>query len=255
MSEVQPDLRQQFIARTLTETPEVKYDPMDFAQVRGLLYKNVFNAVRKRFPLYNEQHVLDVENLEYSDPDSFTIKQQKEAILNGQSLGRRLTGNWVLKDAVTGEELQRSGRKTIMRVPHMTERGTFIKNGHEYTFSNIMRLEPGVYTRKAGDGTIAAQFNVEQGTGSGFALKLEPDKGRFIIERGGTRVPAYTVYKDMGISDDEMRGTWGDELFEINRAFGTTGTARNSADALYGGKPEEIDDTTSDAIPEPQVDA
>jgi hypothetical protein len=58
------------------------------------------------------------------------------------------------------------------------------------------------------------------------------------------------VYKDLGISDDEMRGTWGDELFEINRAFGTTGTARNSADALYGGKPEEIEVTEVEAAGE-----
>lgn len=45
---------------------------------------------------------------------------------------------------------------------------------------------------------------------------------------------AYTVFHDMGITDEAMREAWGDELFQKNKAAGSGEKARNAADAIYG---------------------
>ena len=100
-----------------------------------------------------------------------------------------------------------------MKVPYMTDRGTFIRSGHEYTFNNIMRLEPGVYTKKNNDDEITAQFNVKRGTGAGFNMRFIPSTGLFQFSRGTTNAPAYAVFKELGMDDEQIKKQWGPELF------------------------------------------
>lgn len=46
----------------------------------------------------------------------------------------------MLRDAATNQVVSRTKPQTLLKVPYMTDRGTFINSGHEYTFNNIMRL-------------------------------------------------------------------------------------------------------------------
>ena len=119
-----------------------------------------------------------------------------------------------------------------MNVPYITDRGTFIRNGHEYAFSNIMRMEPGVYTKQRDD-EISAQFNIKKGTGAGFNMFLQPNTGIFKIKRNTTSVPAYTVFRDMGITDEQMKEAWGQELFDKNKAAGSDEKASMAANKIY----------------------
>ena len=154
--------QQKYIADVLTDKPVSIYAMDDYPAIRKQLFNNVLDALDKRFPLYNDKYVLALENVGYDDPEDISIEDQKKAIMEGKSVSRRVRGNWVLKDAATDKVLQRTGRMTLMRVPYMTERGTFIRNGHEYTFNSIMRLEPGVYTKKKNDdGTMQFKICIE----------------------------------------------------------------------------------------------
>lgn len=224
--------KQRFISNVLTEKPTSIYRLDDFKEIRKQLFNNVANAITERYPLYNDRYTLSLEDIGYTDPEYYTIKQQKKALLEGKSLTRRLRGTWVLRDTQSGDEVSRSQRMTLMKVPYMTDRGTFIRNGHEYSFTNIMRLEPGVYTKQR-ENEITAQFNVKKGTGAGFNMKLQPDTGIMQVSRGTANAPAYTVFKDMGISDDAMRSSWGDELFQKNKLAGEGEKARLAADKIY----------------------
>lgn len=228
------DTRQTYISSILTEKPEKVYDPLDFTAVRTALYDNVLDSVLKRFPLFNDRYSLGLEDVKYDDPADFSIKDQKKAILEGRSLGRRLRGSWVLRDVNTDKVIQKTPRKTILKVPYLTERGTYIRNGSEYVFSHIMRLEPGVYVRKKDDDTILAQINARQGTGSRIDLMLQPSTGIFKFQKGTMNVPAYRVLSDYGVSDDQMRAVWGDSLFTINQNAGSTVKAAQAADKFYG---------------------
>ena len=225
--------QQKFIANILDQgKPKQIYRMDDYNQIRHALFDNVKNAVLQRFPLRNDRYTLGIEDVEYDDPDDIDITKQKRCILEGKSCDRRLRGSWVLRDAASDKVVSKTKRMTIMRVPYMTERGTFIRNGHEYAFSNIMRLEPGVYTKRRDD-EISAQFNIQKGTGAGFNMFLSPDTGIFKIKRGTTSCPAYTVFKDLGVTDDQMQEAWGKELFDKNKTAGSDEKARQAASKIY----------------------
>ena len=224
---------QAFIADILDQEQPQLYKINDYRTMRRLIFDRVKKSVQKRFPLYNNKYVLSVENVQYKDPEQYSYKQEKEAILNGRSLGRRLTGSYVLTDAATGKEISRTNNQTLLSVPYMTDRGTFINSGHEYTFNNIMRLQPGAYAKKNNDDELTTQFNVKKGTGAGFNMKFVPSRGLFQINRGTANAPAYTVMKDLGVTDEQMKASWGDELFKLNKEYGSTEKARIAAKKIY----------------------
>ena len=224
--------QQKFISNVLAKDDVQIFRMDDYPTIRRILFNNVKDAIQKRFPLYNDRYTLSIEDVDYDDPDDVDIAKQKQAILDGDSCTRRLRGVWVLRDAKTDKEVSRTRRMTLMNVPYITDRGTFIRNGHEYAFSNIMRMEPGVYTKQRDD-EVSAQFNIQQGTGSGFNMFLTPNTGVFKIKRGTATAPAYTVFRDLGVSDDQMREAWGQELFDKNKAAGTDEKAVQAANKIY----------------------
>lgn len=228
--------KQRFIADVLDDDSPTFYRPDDYKTMRGLIFQRVKDAVAKRFPLYNDKYVLAVQDLDYDDPDEVSYKDQKKAVMQGKSVGRRLRGRYVLKDAATDQVISKTPVQTLLNVPYMTDRGTFINSGHEYTFNNIMRLQPGAYSKKNSADEITAQFNVKKGTGAGFNMRFTPSKGLFYINRGTANAPAYTVMKDLGVTDDQMKAAWGDELFKQNKEFGTSQKARIAANRIYNYK-------------------
>ena len=223
---------QRFIADILTPKPVVQYRPDDYPTIRKLLFQNVKDAVSKRFPLANDRYTLSVEDVDYDDPEDVDLEEQKKAMMEDRTLQRRLRGVWVMRNAADGKEVSRSGRTTLMQVPYMTDRGTFIRNGTEYAFGNIMRLEPGVYTKQKDD-EITAQFNIKKGTGAGFNLRFIPATGIFQVNRGTVNCPAYPIFRDLGVTDDQMKEAWGEELFARNREAGMNEKAKQSAGKIY----------------------
>jgi DNA-directed RNA polymerase beta subunit len=224
--------KQKFIADILTPKATSIYSMDDYGTIRNELFNNVKTAVTKRFPLYNDRYILSAEDVDYDDPEDMDVDTQKQAILEGKSVTRRLRGSWVLRDAATNKVVSKTKRMTLLRVPYMTDRGTFIRNGHEYTFTNIMRMEPGVYTKRKPD-EISAQFNIKKGTGAGFNMRLMPNTGIFQISRGTANCPAYTVFHDLGVTDEQMEQAWGSELFKKNKEAGLGEKARQAADKIY----------------------
>ena len=224
--------QQKFISNVLKQKDIDVYRMDDYPRIRKILFNNVKDSINQRFPLYNDRYTLAIENVEYDDPEEIDLAKQKQAILDGTSVTRRLRGSWVLRDAKTDKEISRTRRMTLMQVPYITDRGTFIRNGHEYAFSNIMRMEPGVYTKQRDD-EISAQFNIKKGTGAGFNMYLMPNTGIFKIQRETTSVPAYTVLRDMGVTDEQMKEAWGQELFDKNKAAGSDEKASIAANKIY----------------------
>ena len=224
--------QQKFISNVLAKKDVKVFRMDDYPTIRKVLFDNVKDAISKRFPLYNDRYTLAIEDVDYDDPEDVDIAKQKQAILDGSSCARRLRGTWVLRDAKTDKVVSKTRRMTLMQVPYITDRGTFIRNGHEYAFSNIMRMEPGVYTKQRDD-EISAQFNIQKGTGAGFNMFLQPNTGIFKIKRDTTSAPAYTVLHDMGVTDDQMKEAWGQELFDKNKAAGSDEKAIAAASKIY----------------------
>ena len=212
-------------ARTSTKLPYMTYeqiasdqdvyDPTDFKTVGERIRENVRQAVLSRFPLSNDQYTLRIENLAYEKPKRQHLRDEKEAILNNASLGDRLRGDWVLIDNATGKELQRK-TATLMNVPRMTERGTFIRNGSELALKHMFRLRPGVYARIKDNGIIAAHINPAQTTGRQMSMELDPETGVLYMTRGTRMYGVLPMLRAAGVSEDAIRTAWGDELYQMN---------------------------------------
>tara|TARA_Y100001938_G_scaffold19058_2_gene23746 strand:- start:2282 stop:6739 length:4458 start_codon:yes stop_codon:yes gene_type:complete len=182
----------------------------DSATVRSNIYSSVREAARNIEPVSNTQYTLQLTDVDYDDDEKdISIADQKRALLEKKTLGRSLRGTWQLVDNASGKVLDHK-RATIARVPYFSNRGTFIRNGNEYTLSNQMRMRPGVYHVIQRNGQLQAHVNVKPGTGASHHIYLEPETGIFHMQVAKSKIPLYSVLKAVGASDTQIRKAWGD---------------------------------------------
>jgi DNA-directed RNA polymerase subunit beta len=187
----------------------------DTNKTRSRIYENVLNAARGIEPISNERHTLRLVDVDYQDPDRVSKRDQKAAILNGLTRGRRLRGTWELVDNLSQQVIDRK-KSVLATVPHLTERGTFINNGTEYTLKNQQRLLPGVYTRVRDNGEIESHANIMPGKGVSHRYFLDPEKGQFKIRIGQGTVSLTPLLKAMGATPEQLKEVWGRDLFVSN---------------------------------------
>lgn len=232
MSIPTPDVKQtslSFISDTLTQERGEVTSFHDFATRRNQILEYAKHAVRQRFPISNTRYILDVEGLQYDKNTPYTLKEQKEAILQDRSLSRKLQGRWILKDAVTGAVIERGNRRTIANIPYLTDRGTFIRNGNEQVLINQFRLIPNVYSRQSEDGMLESHVNIRQGSGSTFKVSMDPKTAEFNILAKGRKIKLYPVMQALGTPDSLLEDVWGKDILSKNKGGGTGLPAITSA--------------------------
>lgn len=190
-------------------------DFLDPAITRHHIFENVLVAARALQPIANVRHRLELSDVDYTDNKDYSLKAQKAAIMRGETLNRRLRGTWKLFDVGTNELVDQK-TVTLANVPYMTNRGTFVLGGSEYSLSNQMRLRPGIFTRIKENGEIESHVNIMPGKGLSHRYFLDPATGIFKINIGQSKVPIMPVLRALGATDPELRAAWGDELFAIN---------------------------------------
>jgi DNA-directed RNA polymerase subunit beta len=183
--------------------------------IRKNIYDYVINSFSALPPLVNKQYKIVFSDLKYVDPETYTNDQVKKAILEGQTLARRLRGTVNLIDTQTNKIVDKK-KTTLAHVPYLHNDGTFIINGNAYTLSHQSRLRPGVYHRIKDNGEIEAHVNAMPGKGFSHRYFLEPQTGLFKLSIGQSRLPAIQLLKILGASDNEIRQAIGDQLFKIN---------------------------------------
>jgi DNA-directed RNA polymerase subunit beta len=184
----------------------------DSAAIRKAIYDRALDAARNIQPVKNNRYELSLTNVDYADPDKYSLKAQKAALMAGTSIARRLRGTWQLKD--TAGQLVQEKHVTLAKVPHFTDRGTFINNGTEYSLTHQLRLRPGVYTRQKENGEIEAHANVVKGPG--HTLYLDPASGVFKMGLQQANLPLITVMKALGATDSQLKEAWGEDLYNRN---------------------------------------
>lgn len=217
------------------------YSPTDYASVRQRILDNTRNAMTQRFPLENDRYKLEAVDLEY-DPKIPTLKDEKQAILQNGSVTAKLRGKWRLTDKESGA-VQISKPRVLMNVPWMTERGTFIRNGSEKTINYMFRLTPGIYSRKKDNGMFEAHVNPKQGTGGQFKIELDPKSGIFRVKQGTRGYKLYTLLKRSGVTDDQIKKSWGADMLEINRR---ASDIQQPTQTYQGGIPKVAADKAAD---------
>ena len=212
----------------------------DTARTRANIYSNVLAAATELEPVSNDLHTLRLTNVGYQDPDRISKREQKAAILNGRTRGRRLRGTWELVDNATGGIVD-SKQSVLMTVPHMTDRGTFINKGTEYTLKNQQRLLPGVYTRIRDNGEVESHANVMPGKGVSHRYFLDPEKGVFKMRLGQGTVALAPLLKAMGATPQQVKEAWGSELYSTSWNE-DAGEYKKLKDKFLNNKELQLDD-------------
>ncbi len=198
------------------ESPEM-WDPGDHAGLRKKIEEGTIQEWGRVFPAEYGGVRLEAKNLRFAGKPNYSLADQKKAWMENKDLGRALKADLELYDKETGELLDARPDLTLMKVPHYTDRGTFVYNGSNYTAVSQARLMPGVYTRRQTNGALEAQFNARAGTGRVFRVGLDPENGQFRLKIAGSDLHLYSVLKDAGIEDAELEEAWGPEILDMNR--------------------------------------
>lgn len=189
----------------------------DFDKHRELIFNDAKTTLEKAFPREHNGVRMELLDAQYADPEHYTLKEQKKALHEDAFLGRRLRGTVRLTDANTGDLLDEK-TITLMKVPWLTDRGTFIRGGNEWGTISQQRLLPGAYSRVQANGDLETQFNVRPGTGGAFRVQFSPESAQYRFNIGGADLHLYSLLKDIGVSDEEMKNRWGNAVFEANAA-------------------------------------
>jgi len=187
----------------------------DHHAARVNILNGVVSALQEKYPVENERYRLELSGLHYKQPNSYSLEEQKKAIIHGDSLHAKLHGTWALIDKASGKPVD-TKETVVAHVPWLTERGTLIHNGSEYLISSQFRLKPGVYSRMKDNGILEAHVNVKPGTGPSFRVYMEPETGVFRMAVGQSTLKLYPILRSMGVSDKELRDAWGEELLHKN---------------------------------------
>jgi len=196
----------------------------DVNATRAAVYQNALTAAQNQAPVSNQKYILGLSNVGYDGPETYTKADEKRAVLEGRSLGRRLRGTYQLRTNDDAQQVVDEKRVTLASIPHMTPRGTFILNGNEYSLSHQMRLRPGIFTRIKESGELESHVNVARGFGHRYFL--DPETGIFRIQFGQARMPLMPVLKALGATDRQIRDAWGNELFVANAQKSDPGTIK-----------------------------
>jgi DNA-directed RNA polymerase beta subunit len=210
----------------------------DAAAARHEIYHQVFDAASTLPAVSNKTHTLKLTNVRWVDPAQRSHREENETLLGGRSLHRRLAGQWELSDNATGKVLDKR-RQVILRVPHLTDNGTFIRNGADYILRHQERLKPGIFTRVKENGELEAHVNVLSG-GPSHRVGLDPGSGVFKINIGQANIPAMPLLRALGASEDELKQAWGQDLYARNYAKADGGALSKLVEKFMRKLPEGV---------------
>lgn len=218
----------------------------DVDATRKLIYDNALEAAKNLAPVSNQKYTLRLTNPAYEGPEGYTKAEEKQAIMEGRSLGRRLRGTWVLHTNDPVPQIVDQRKVTVASVPHMTPRGTFIVNGNEFSLSHQMRLRPGIFTRVKESGELESHVNVAKGFGHRYFL--DPETSIFRAQFGQSRMPLLPILKALGARDAQIRDAWGNDIYAANVVKDEPGTLRKLFKKLTHKNAPESDAELHEAI-------
>lgn len=210
-----------------------EFDDVD--TLRDQIHERAIAAIQKRYPIENDRYRIEAANLKWNTETPPTLEEQRAAIMNKTTLARQLQGEWRMVDKATNKVID-TRKGVFAHVPYLTQRGTYIYNGVEYTVGNQLRLRPGVYTRRKETGDLEAHFNAMPGAGKAFRVHMEPATGKFKMQIGQANVPLYPVLRGLGMQDKEIETAWGTDLLNANRDVDDHQTMGKVYTKMVGGK-------------------
>ena len=219
----------------------------DFTTLRNQIFDGVKNSMIKSFPVNYGSVRMELHDVDYDDRDDVPVSEQKKNLLENKYITKKLRGTIKLFDT-TNDQLLEEKRISLMKVPYLTNRGTFIHGGNEYASIMQSRLLPGVYTRRQANGELETQFNVKPGTGIGFRVGFEPETTQYRVKISQANLHLYSLLKDLGTSDKELEKSWGPEIFRANQMKYDARVFDKAYDRLVPARQKKLDKTREDKV-------
>ena len=200
----------------------------DVGALRQNIFDRALSSAQSIEPIQNDLYTLRLHDVSYAGPERYNRAAQKKAVLTRGSLARKMVGTWSLVDNKTQQPIA-SKPATIAQVPYLTDSGTFVNKGVEYTLAHQLRLRPGVFTREKDNGELEAHVNTLPGKGRSHRYYMDPQTGVFKIQIGQAQIPLMPLLKTLGVQEQDIRKAWGNEITAVNMEQGDAGTL----DKLY----------------------
>lgn len=193
-------------------------DPLDHKALRSGIEDHIKGAVKDFVHGTEYGKVrLEASNLRFEGKEDYSPAEKKEALLSDRSLSRKLKGTLTLVDRATNLPLDHLHNLTLASTPWISPEGTTVHGGNEQVMTMQARLLPGAYALKSENGETVLHMNTRPGTGPYMKVSMDPLTGTFRLHVRSVNAHAYSIFKDLGVSDDELRQRWGEPLWEINR--------------------------------------
>ena len=180
------------------------------------IIKSIIDNVHEAFPVEagtKSVHVKNVsaEGLDKFDPNNYYELSQIKA--HDKTFGVPIYGDVELHD---GGKIIQKKRMKLATAPAMAGDGTFVVQGSQYSIDKQLRLRPGIYSRIKQNGEIEAHVNP-----NGFKnmrLSIDPATSKLTINVNQANINALPVLNALGVSDHEIRKTFGEEIYQANIA-------------------------------------
>lgn len=217
----------------------------DYDQTRSNIEQNIVTAIKDKFPLENTRFRVKLTEPKFDFNKGFTLAEQKKAIMASGSLYKNFAARLSLIDVETGKVVEDTNKPiTLARVPYMTQRGTFINKGNEYTITNQARLIEGVYARRKKSGEYEAHFNTLPGRGRAFRVVMDPKKGgKLTLNIGQANLKLFPVLQAFGYTKDQFKEFVGDEVAKVNMDYNKYDLERIYEKLTYSSG-KDLDETT-----------
>lgn len=182
------------------------------------IIKKVEEGIKFVFPIEGKTGKIELVGLDVPKTDNASLEDQKGALLRNTSVTMPVYGDFRL----TRNNKTETAKIKILSLPILTERGTFIVQGKDYSVFNQVRLKPGTYVRHTtGSDNVFADFNL--GKGLGFEVDMDEagvfyvrfDKSR--LSTSSKKVPLYSLLRILGCTEAAMKDAWGEEVYKINQ--------------------------------------
>lgn len=183
------------------------------------LHNNVVQIFAEKFPIEKNGVTFTVSDISFQSPEA-GYQAQDDAFTNGTTLETAVRGT--ITATKDGKVVGSARNITLVRIPRVTERGTYIVNGNEQTFLNQMQLRPGIYVNESNPLSKGNILKAEIRSGKKrFSIVLEEAKSKLRIERLGMEygstggsVDAISFLKVIGATEDEIQAAVGKETFK-----------------------------------------
>jgi len=183
------------------------------------LKSTVTDAYAKAFPVEKAGHKLELKSIWVDDADLKTddFTQQKKVKLAGGTWGAPVYATLVLKDA-TGKILDEMQKIRLATIPKLTPRSSYIVGGNEYQVANQMIRKPGAYVIRSQRGdTFKGSVFLSGDNTHNLDIQFDPTTNKYTTKMGQANIPLYPLLKSLGVSDQHLAKTWGEEIFNANR--------------------------------------